>query len=232
MVIGFYGRTRRMLLMKRDLKHFSIEHASALFVGATLILSSCIIVVNDDDDSVPQPTPTPIYCPDTCPVVNPQTVVNRTLVIEAIDFNGDYIAVTNTSNFSQNLDGWWVGRWPDFTALPFGYFVDPGVTVVIFLVDPGVDDATHIHLNDPTLDLGPIDEFALYNSANFQLFSSFEAYAAWGDVGTTAAEPYAVDAQLWRSGDFIPICTGHGGLVAIGNTTSAQGYQAVPASCF
>ncbi len=187
-------------------------------------------------------------CPDLSGLAWPESRTGAAgpvavrVIIEAVDFDNDRIALRNISDRPIALDGWDVVL-ESFAhpALPEGQVLLPGARLVIATVGDGQDDECQVWSGQSAnaYDLKPeVGELAVRaDTTAVAALDNLEAYVRWGadppDPGTRLRDEAAA-AGLWVDslGEFVATSPDTLGIVATGDVATPGGWMAPDGACF
>lgn len=174
-----------------------------------------------DADTTDADTTDAKICPTDCPAPTSMPATGQQIVIDQLDFTANTVTVRNVSGGSLDISTWRLCQ-------------GPGTYLTIATTPALADNATVVL--PVSNGLAASSELGIYELGLFTTPSDMRAYVRWGTSDLTTSsirEPVATGATppLWTVDDFVDVCPGDEGLVAIGDATIASGFRSVAGAC-
>ena len=141
--------------------------------------------------------PTTTAAPVTTTTTEPATTTTATepasndgapLLIESVDFDEEFVVITNVSDAEYSLEGHFVCNFPNYASISDIGTVAAGESFTVPLADLGAVSST--------------GEVGIYTSSDFGSADAMVTYVEWG-TPNHGRSSVAVEAGLWTAGDFV-----------------------------
>ena len=132
------------------------------------------------------------------------------LAITKVDFDEEWVEITNVSDAEYSLDGHFICNFPGYASIADVGRVAAGESFTVELSLIGAGSAT--------------GEIALYTASDFSNPDAMVTYVEWG-TPNHARSSVAVQAGLWTAGDFVD--NGHASFQALTTGGSSEDYELV-----
>jgi hypothetical protein len=147
---------------------------------------------------------------ETTTPTEPPTSGPPPLVVTSVDFEEEWVEITNVSGSDYSLDGHFVCNFPTYISIGDLGTIAAGESFTIELADLAASQST--------------GEVGVYTSNDFANPDAMVTYVEWGTPDHGRSD-VAVAAGLWTDGDFVD--NGHASFRALTNGGSGDDYELV-----